>query len=37
MQEIIGWIGAFLYITAYLLVSIKKIQAITLHFNSSTS
>jgi len=24
MHEIIGWIGAFLYIIAYLLVSIKK-------------
>lgn len=32
MQEIIGWIGAFLYITAYLLVSIKKIQAHHLTF-----
>ena len=27
MHEIIGWIGALLYIIAYLLVSIKKIQA----------
>jgi hypothetical protein len=32
MQEIIGWIGAFLYIIAYFLVSLKKIQADDLTF-----
>ena len=32
MEEIIGWIGAFLYIIAYLLVSIKKIKADHLNF-----
>jgi hypothetical protein len=32
MHEIIGWIGAFLYIIAYLLVSIKKIRADQLNF-----
>ena len=32
MHEIIGWIGAFLYIIAYLLVSIKKIKADHLKF-----
>lgn len=26
MHEIIGWIGAFLYIIAYFLLSIKKLQ-----------
>jgi hypothetical protein len=32
MHEIIGWIGAFLYIIAYFLVSIKKIRADQLNF-----
>lgn len=32
MQEIIGWIGALLYIIAYFLVSVKKIQADHLTF-----
>lgn len=32
MQEIIGWIGALLYIIAYFLVSIKKIRADHLTF-----
>jgi hypothetical protein len=32
MHEIIGWIGAFFYIIAYLLVSIKKIKADHLTF-----
>lgn len=32
MQEIIGWIGAFLYIIAYFLVSIKKLKADHLNF-----
>jgi hypothetical protein len=32
MQEIIGWIGAILYIIAYFLVSMKKIQADDLVF-----
>ena len=27
MHEIIGWIGAFLYLIAYFLLSIKKLQA----------
>lgn len=32
MHEIIGWIGAFLYIIAYLLISIKKLKADHLTF-----
>ena len=32
MHVIIGWLGAFLYIIAYFLVSIKKIQADHLTF-----
>ena len=27
MHEVIGWIGALLYIIAYFLISIKKLQA----------
>ena len=27
MHEIIGWVGAFLYIVAYFLLSIKKLKA----------
>ena len=27
MQAVIGWIGALLYIIAYFLISIKKLQA----------
>ena len=27
MREVIGWIGALLYIIAYFLISIKKLQA----------